>query len=301
MKVTGNRVVRGLLMGLVAVALGGCGGATVKVGVSVAGEGKVTSPAGLDCGTRCEATIKLQGSPVATGSVALTAIAQTGSRLLGWNRADCGRENSCTLALEQYCAIGTSPLPGCAVWDTNRYDIKPVFVRTADVASQAWSPYSVCAIYHTGELRCWNEFGVDPQVPPVSNPLQVVTEKSISCVEDDSGVQCWGAHTRPTYICPPGTLPPSDECEVIPPEVAPLPALYPPLTLAAGGGFACALDLEGVKCWSGFGDTQVPALNDPQNLRTENRQICVDDGGEKVCWKKDYTLLQGGQGNGDGI
>lgn len=287
---TGGRLL-GLLLGLLmATALTACGGATADLSVSVTGEGKITSPAGIDCGTRCNTTVKLSGAPpTATGTITLTATAQPDNHLLGWNDPECGQSNNCTITLEQYCAIGTAPLPGCAVWDTNSYTIRPVFVQDSDVITEAWSPYSSCAIYTSGELQCWNRWGVDTQAPTVNNPTQVVTEQAISCVEDNNNVQCWGVHTLPTYYCPPGERFPSDQCETIYPERPPLPALYPPLTLAAGAGFACALDVEGVKCWSGYGDTQVPELFNPTNIRTENRQICVDDAGIKVCWTRHYA------------
>lgn len=273
-----------------ACLLTACGGATVKVDVNPAGEGTVTSPSGIDCGTHCSTTVRLSGGPpTATGTMTLTATADPGSRFLGWNHRECDQSTQCTLQLEQYCAIGNSPLPGCAVWDTNRYTIKPVFVQTNAIAAEGWSPFSSCVIYFNGELQCWNQYGEDTETPPVSNPTQVVTEQAISCVEDDNGVQCWGSHTRPTYRCPSGTLPPADECEVIYPERPPLPELFPPLTLAAGAGFACALDAVGVKCWSGYGDTQVPELIQPANLRTENRKICVDDVAQTVCWTHSYT------------
>lgn len=284
------RYVRAVAVLIGVAGLAACGAST-QVKVTPVGEGKITSAAGIDCGTRCEATVRLQGGPpVARGTISLNAVPGAGSRLLGWNRDGCAQENTCVLPLEQYCAIGQSPLPGCSVWDTQRYDLFPVFVREDAVLATAWSPASSCAIYLNGDVRCWNAWGVDTQVPVLHHPVQVVTDLAISCAEDDNGVQCWGAHTRPLYQCPPGVLPPAEECTATFPERPPLPALFPPLTLAAGAGFVCALDGEGVKCWSGYGDTPVPALIEPRNIRAENRQVCVDDATGKVCWKKDYRL-----------
>lgn len=292
MKITTISTLRVLSALLIITALTACGGATTKVTVNVVGEGRVTSPSGIDCGTRCEVTVRLNNEvPTATGTMDITAIPEPGNRLLGWNYGDCDQSNNCTLQLEQYCAIGMSPLSEtrCSVWDSNTYIIKPVFVRDADVMAQGWSPYTSCAIFTNMELRCWNSYGESSEVPTVSNPTQVVTEKTISCVEDDSGVQCWGAHSRPTYYCPAGVTFPSDQCEVIYPERPPLPDLYPPLTLAAGDGFVCALDVMGVKCWSGYGDTLVPELINPTNIRTVNRKICVDDVEGTVCWTRNFS------------
>ena len=188
--------------------------------------------------------------------------------------------------MQDYCAkpVGS----GCAIWDHAQYDLTPVFVVDSEVEVKAWSPYSSCVIYIDGQLSCWNNNGEYKYVPPLSNPVQVVSNQAISCAEDDNGVQCWGGFSEPTWICPDEweTL---DDCFYGVPEPAHKPDLYPPLSLAAGKAFVCALDLETVKCWDGYGHIKLPAVNNPTNLRTSGLEVCVDDDDDtEVCWDTNY-------------
>ena len=245
--------------------LGGCG-ASVDVEVQITGEGTVTSPDGIDCGDTCTTSRFVSaGRAFSNGgeTMVLTAEPAPGFELLGWNYGDCSQSENpvCTIDLVYACGVGLNPLLVCIEGETYDAFLQPVFVESDMIADTGWSPESSCLLTIAGDVTCWGPAQV-AELPDLSNPQQVETGRRFACAEDDTGVVCWGAYNVPQSP----------------------PVLFPPYDLAAGASFICALDADGVKCWDAGGESYVPELINPSNIRSRYPTVCVDDVGEEICW-----------------
>jgi probable HAF family extracellular repeat protein len=83
---------------------------TIRVLANGSGAGRVTSPAGIDCGTTCEATLP-EGA-----TLVLTASAAAGSVFAGWT-PPCSASPDCTLVLDGDVTVA-------ATFDRGRYDLE---------------------------------------------------------------------------------------------------------------------------------------------------------------------------------
>ena len=131
--------------------------------VSLAGDGKgsvVSSPAGIDCGSTCEASFNLGTR------VSLAATAASGSTFTGWSGAGCSGTGSCEVTMSEARSVGATftanppPPPGKprlglsimtpkAVKDGARFPLK-VKVRNASSAGASAQSLRSCAVLPRG-------------------------------------------------------------------------------------------------------------------------------------------------------
>lgn len=268
MKKIHTRILSGLLAALTALVISGCGGgAQSDIYVKVHGPGTVRMPTGADCQDACSfpVTIPAAQAWLSNYKVRFTATAEPGYQLLNWNHPDCVENTGvCTATVPTWCDFVMGPV--CYAWGVGYTLVEPVFLDMSTVAIAFRGPHSSCVIGHGGEVQCWG-FPKASQVPPLSNPRQVTSHAGYGCVQDDTGVVCWGNSL-------PGTSP---------------QPLVEPYTLAAGDVGMCALDAEGVKCWRRGVVFEVPQLQAPTHLRAGRTNMCVDDVGGTVCWEYDLN------------
>lgn len=243
----------------------GCGG-SVDVTVKVEGAGKVVSPGRLDCGTRCSTSVFVSDASSFQGefpSMKLTAVPEPGYELLSWNNAQCSQAENpeCTVPLVSGCGVGLYPIPVCLSRGTKDLSMIAVFVEPGTVVDSGWSPDRSCALFISGEVKCWSTVGATLEPPALNNPTQVEVGKYFACAEDGGQVVCWG-------------------------ESAPYPhpELFAPFTLAAGDYFICAQDPVRIACWTALGEFAVPEMQAPTNLRSVYPGVCVDDQEGTLCW-----------------
>ena len=145
-----------------------------------------------------------------------------------------------------------------------------------------------CAIDETG-LKCWEfelgslEYNTQKiETPELVNPSSVaIIDFFAICAIDRTGLNCW-----PTYL---GKLKPADTTWFKKNFREHIPDLVNP-THVIGNGFsldnsACALDSQGVHCWSDKGPYKtIPTLKNPSALSGSARRPCVVDDGQVICW-----------------
>lgn len=252
------------------VLISACGAQEVELNVTLYGEGRITSPAGVDCSEDCVAKVQLSPPFIGNKRVRLTANPAPGYEFLGWNHHSCTSEEICDLEFTGICFDQLLCSTGIVY---SEQAIKPVFVDSALLLASDWSERSICAVFSSGEVQCWAHFYQSEveNVPQLNNPQNVAVGGSVACAQVDEGISCWG---HPNLL----------------PKGAPL--VYPPLEMKMLSSQICVLDQEGVKCWSSIGLRDTPEFTNPMNLRTKaintpdfsGYQFCVDDEGVEVCW-----------------
>lgn len=191
--------------------------------------------------------------------------------------------------------------------------------------------YTACAVTLIGEVSCWGEasagrLGIgDTNVSMSTAPAEVVElpgvgrartvsvgRQSACAVLIDGGVTCWGNNDYDQL----GTGDGDDWTS--PSPLLTLPAPAKAREVAVGGGFACALLIDGkISCWGSdlYGElgngagTDSPLPSAPITLPSPGTAIALDvaeqsvcavlTGGAVTCWGRDYSdnLGNGAAGN----
>jgi len=136
-----------------------------------------------------------------------------------------------------------------------------------------------CALDASG-VHCWGSSMYEAlQVPKLESPYALSTGGASSCALDSEGIKCWGGG-RNCYRDSSGL----EHCYQHIQQGIPKTNL--PTQIAVGGGHACVLDSEGMKCWGDnqHGQRNVPPLVNPTFIAAHGSRSCAIDEGTLKCW-----------------
>lgn len=152
---------------------------------------------------------------------------------------------------------------GQSAQSTISLDNKPYFLQvSADSAHH-------CAMVQDSngkDVYCWGDNANGKlDVPELTNPTMLISNRSVNCVLDDGVAKCWGDSSY-------GQLE--------------LPTLSNVTGLSIGYNHSCAVDTNGVSCWGmdWVGETVVPQLENPSQVVAGYRYSCALDDNGVNCW-----------------
>lgn len=169
------------------------------------------------------------------------------------------------------CAVDDN---GLKCWGINSDSVNTAPAVTG--VSELASGFRHSCILVNEQVQCWGQGSTDILNPPtgLSNPSNLTVGTDHACILDDTGPKCWGDNQNGQTTIPTDISGVSE--------------------ISAGRFHTCVIAQGTVNCWGAssaeFGQTTVPAITNPRNLRSSENANCVDSDNGLVCWGQSFDF-----------